>query len=557
MESKMSKITEVMEWNKINWKSVEDYILRMQIKIYHASKSNNVNRIRSLQNTLIRSYRARLLAVRKVSQDNSGKKTAGVDGVKSLTPKQRMQLAKSLRLTSKSNPLRRVQIPKSNGKIRNLGIPTMRDRATQALVKMALEPEWEAKFYPNSYGFRPGRSCHDAIKQIFNCTTQNREKVVWDADLAGCFDNINHEGLMKNLNNSSKKVKGQIMAWLKSGVTIGYGGKSEPTESGTPQGGVISPLLANIALNAIDWKFHKAYGKVADLIRYADDFVIIMKKGKEHKLTDIQNSVRCDLKHLAGLDINQEKSSVLTTVIGFEFLGFNIRQYPVGKYRSFKNNKSIPLGFVTLIKPSKKAISKHYRKCAEIIDKHEIMSKEALIDNLNPVIRGWCNYYKHVSSKKTFKDLDNKIFHKLLRMLKSKFAKTGMKKIVDKCFERIGNRKWAYGKLLQHCKIAIVRHVQVKTNQSPFDGNMKYWGQRMKKGYAGLTKRQQYLLTQQKGKCTFCNKEFKIGDVLEVDHIKPKSMGGTNDWGNLQLLHRHCHDSKTAHDLKMRRAKQG
>jgi RNA-directed DNA polymerase len=251
-------------WKTINWRKTERYVFKLQKRIYAASRRGDVKRVRKLQKILMRSWSNKVLSVRRVTQDNTGKKTAGVDGIKSLSPAARFELTKQLKLTGKSRPTRRVWIPKpGRDEKRPLGIPTIKDRALQAVVKAALEPEWEAVFEPNSYGFRPGRSCHDAIKQIKNCI-QGEAKFVLDADIAKCFDRINHEKLLQKLKNKGK-VRQQIKAWLKSGV-IDQGAFTATSVSeaglrlrgtGTPQGGVISPLLANIALHGLEEMFQQ------------------------------------------------------------------------------------------------------------------------------------------------------------------------------------------------------------------------------------------------------------------------------------------------------------
>jgi RNA-directed DNA polymerase len=341
------------EWRLINWRKLERRVFKLQKRIYRASQRGDIKALRKLQKMLMKSWSARALAVRRVTQDNQGKKTAGVDGLKSLTPKQRLDLVTKLRLGTKASPTRRVWIPKpGTEEKRPLGIPTMNDRALQALVKLALEPEWEARFEPNSYGFRPGRSCHDAIGAIFN-SIRYKAKYVLDADIAKCFDRINQEKLLEKL-NTFPTLRQQVRSWLKAGVMDGK--ELFPTSEGTPQGGVISPLLANIALHGMEQRIKEYVGSLkyldenkknrmdsVSLIRYADDFVILHKD-----LTVVQGcqELISDWLKDMGLELKPSKTRLAHTLNqvenekpGFNFLGFNIRQFPAGKYRSGKKHK--------------------------------------------------------------------------------------------------------------------------------------------------------------------------------------------------------------------------
>jgi RNA-directed DNA polymerase len=278
------------EWTTIPWQKLERYVYRLQKRIYKAKQRSDTRAVRGLKRMLIRSKAAKTLAVRQVTQDNRGKRTAGIDGVKNLGPKERLAMTTTLSLNGKAAPVRRVGIPQpGRTEKRPLGIPTMVDRARQAFAKMVLEPEWEAVFEPNSYGCRPGRGCHDAIEQIH--TVMRKEKYVLEADIQGCFDNINHEALLHKINDPA--LRPLLKGWLKAGIMDQ--GVFQETDRGTPQGGVISPLLANIALHGLeedtrnalqsvlkqaDKPAHRAWARVRkqlQIVRYADDFVVMHK----------------------------------------------------------------------------------------------------------------------------------------------------------------------------------------------------------------------------------------------------------------------------------------
>jgi len=550
---------QTVEWKDINWRKLERVTFKLQKRIFRASERGDVKAVRKLQKTLINSWSAKCIAVRRVTQDNQGKNTAGVDGVKSLTPRQRLSLVGRLKLTGKVKPTRRVMIPKlGTTEIRPLGLPTIHDRALQALVKLALEPEWEAKFEPNSYGFRPGRSCHDAIEAIFININQ-KAKYVLDADISKCFDRINHKALISKM-QTYPTLSRQIKAWLKAGYMEGK--ELFPTKEGTPQGGVISPLLANIALHGMEERV-KQYAetlkgskrdnrRTLSLIRYADDFVIIHENlGVVQKCQEIIADWLNDL----GLELKPSKTKITHTLnevngnTGFEFLGFHIQHHKVGNYRCAKNRYGTPLGFKTLITPSKTKIKTHLAKIAEVIDTHKNAPQATLISKLNPIIRGWSNYYSTVVSKKTFSKVDHLTYDKL-RAWARKRGKGDINK--DKYWRTVGNRNWCFStedglELITHDSTPIFRHTKVKGEASPFDGDWIYWSKRRGE-YPETPTRVSKLIKKQKGICSHCGLYFSSTDIVEVDHTKPISLGGKDTLENLQLLHRHCHDTKTAND---------
>ncbi|WP_293163520.1 group II intron reverse transcriptase/maturase [Okeania sp. SIO2C9] len=557
-------INPVLKWKDINWKRVEKSVFKLQKLIYKASSRGELRKMHRYQKLLLKSYYARLLAVRRVTQDNQGKKTAGIDGIKNLPPIQRLNLVNLLASRHlKASPTRRVYIPKpGRDEKRPLGIPTMYDRALQALVKLGMEPEWEARFEPNSYGFRPGRSTHDAIEAIY-LSINKKSKYVLDADISKCFDRINHDALLRKLGQTPYRQL--IKQWLRAGVFDNN--QFSSTMEGTPQGGVISPLLANIALHGMEERLME-FAKTLDikdnrgrqigqrdkmkslsLIRYADDFVILHE---DIKVVLKAKAVIQEWLNQVGLELKPEKTKIAHTLEehegnkpGFDFLGFTIRQW---------NIKTTKKEFKTLIKPSSKSIKTHYRKLADICNSHKTAPTEALISKLNPVIRGWANYYSAAISKEIFQKLDFLLWKRLWRWASRRHPNKPAKWVKDKYFPRYKEtRDWILNDgeyiLNQHSDVPIISHIKVKGNKSPYDGDWTYWSSRIGK-HPGVRKEVTTLLKRQKNKCAFCGLTFRPNDLLEVDHIKPKSEGGDNTYENKQLLHRHCHDTKTALDKK-------
>ncbi len=436
----------------------------------------------------------------------------------------------------------------------------MRERATQALAKAALEPEWEAKFERNSFGFRPGRSAHDAISSIFNYV-RYKPKYVLDADISKCFDRINHQKLLAKV-NTYPKLRRQLKAWLKAEIVDYVKHERTPNTKGTPQGGVISPLLSNIALHGLESHIKQTWGfKEVALIRYADDFVILHHKLE--KVQKCQTMVSNWLKEY-GLELNTEKTRIKHTLEmfgknkpGFDFLGFNIRQYKVGKCKSGKNTIGEKLGFKTIIKPSEESVRRHYQKIADTVKRLNAAPQHKLISELNPIIRGWCNYFKTVCSKETFNDLTRLTYLRIRRWADRRHSKKSKTWVSNKYWKTVKDDNWVFkstGKyetaLIKHAKIEITRHTKVEGELSPYNGKTLYWGKRMS-NHPEMKKSVANLLRKQKGRCNWCGLPFQEGDKLENDHIKPVKAGGSNKLDNRQLLHKHCHDIKTKSDLKV------
>jgi RNA-directed DNA polymerase len=535
-------------WNTLCWKKIERVVFKLQKRIYRAQLRGNGTIVRKLQRLLMKSRSAKLLAVRRVSQDNRGKNTAGVDGVKALPPAERLELADTLSLNSRAQPVRRVRIPKpGTEEMRPLGIPTIHDRALQAVVKLALEAQWEACFEPNSYGFRPGRSAWDAIGAIYVRINQ-KAKWVLDADIAQCFDRIDHNALLSKM-HTSPTLRRQVRAWLKAGVMDT--GELFPTEEGTPQGGTLSPLLANIALHGLEESIKRAFPRqrhTPAVIRYADDLVVLHPD--RQAIEQCQALIAGELKGM-GLELKPSKTRIVHTlqddagVVGFDFLGCHIRQYPVSTTR---------LGFKTLIKPSPKSVHRHHRRIREVMAQHKTARQASLILALNPVIRGWSRYCSTIGSQETFKKTDRKLLNRVRAWIKRRHPNKSRTTAARQYWKRAGGKLQfsppnSSLRLRVHRETRIKRHVKVQSHRSPYDGDWVYWSKRLGRHPEAST-RVATLLKRQHGQCPRCGLHYRAGDVLEVDHIIPTEYGGKDGYDNWQLLHGHCHDEKTAEDRR-------
>jgi RNA-directed DNA polymerase len=468
-----------------------------------------------------------------------------VDGVALLTPKQRLMLSESLSdLTNwTADPIRRTYISKGleTDEQRGLGIPTMRDRAMQALVKLAMEPEWEAQFEPNSYGFRPGRSAQDAIQAIFLGICR-KPKYALDADIEKCFDRINHKALVEKL-NAIQPITRLVWAWLRAGI-VDKGRLLFP-EEGTPQGGVLSPLLANVALHGLEQALISAVPRKCwvKVVRYADDVVVLCADLETLiKLKEVTETWLAEM----GLRLKPSKTRITHTLnecegnIGFDFLGFNVRQYRVGKYRTWLY-RGKP-GYKTLIRPSKAAVKRQLCKVRAVIHQHRGAPQSALISDLNPMIRGWALYYRNFVAKRTFGWMDDQVYRKLRKWAVYRHRRKSHKQSFRRYWQRQGGR-WNFSDgtstLARYESTPIVRHIKVKGDRSPYDGDWVYWGLRLGRDPTkpGRVIR---LLKRQGGRCVLCGLRFMVDDITEVHHWDGDRTN--NRYANLVLLHGHCHD---------------
>jgi RNA-directed DNA polymerase len=463
-----------IRWDVIHWPTIHDQVRRLQVRIAKAAGEGDFGRVKALQWILTHSWHAKMWAVRRVTT-NKGAKTPGVDGVTWRTGKKKVAAAMALKRHGYSpQPLRRIYIPKSNGKLRPLGIPTMHDRAMQALLALALEPVAEVLADKNSYGFRQRRSTADAVSQLFIALgKKSSAQWVLDADIKACFDRISHDWLIANIPMDTKTLR----AWLKAGFVDQY--TFHHTDAGTPQGGIISPILANMALDGLEEKIHQAVprkGAKVNLVRYADDFVITA--ATRELLEDTILPVVVEFLATRGLAISPEKTHTVHIEQGFDFLGFNVRKYD-GRLS---------------IRPAKKNVLSFMRSIREFIRSQVGAPTAGLLARLNAKIRGWGNYYRHVISSKTFSRLDWQIAQALTRWIRRRHKKSKTWNWRRKHYYRQIQNTWLFSTtyrladgririldLFQLSSIKWSPHIKVRATAHAFDPDQDAYYARRKR----------------------------------------------------------------------------
>jgi RNA-directed DNA polymerase len=541
---------ETAEWFAIDWQAIHRNVRRLQVRIVQATKANRWNKVKALQRLLTHSYSGKVLAVRRVTENN-GKETPGVDGEIFDTPEKKTQAVHALKRRGyHAQPLRRVYIPKSDGKtMRPLGIPTMIDRAQQALHLLALDPVVETKADRNSYGFRQKRSCADAIEQCFKAlATAPTTQWILEADVRSCFDKISHDWLLAHV----PMDRTMLQQWLKSGFMEKC--ILHETLGGTPQGGIVSPALANCTLDGLESllkdKFpsrerFKSLGGLTPsvhLARYADDFVIT-SKSKDLLKEEVKPLVEQFLRE-RDLELSSTKTVITHVEKGFDFLGQNVRRYPNGKL---------------LIKPSKKNVKTFLDRIRTTIKAALGRSAADLIKELNPKTRGWANYHRHVVSKRTFAHVDNAIFHRLWQWARRRHPKKSTEWLKEKYFERHRGHDWSFFgetcddegqpsrvRLYRASSTPIKRHLKVQSDANPYDPAYETYfeqreGSHMLDSFRGSSKLR-FLWKEQDGLCTVCNTKITRITGWRIHYCAPRVMGGSNSAENLVLLHPECHD---------------
>jgi RNA-directed DNA polymerase len=541
--------SEAAEWYATDWQAIHQNVRRLQVRIAQATKVSRWGKVRALQRLLTHSYSGKVLAVRRVTE-NDGKKTPGVDQEIWDTPEMKIQAVHAFKRRGyQPQPLRRVYIPKSDGKtMRPLGIPTMKDRAQQALHLLALDPVVETTADKNSYGFRQQRSCADAIGQCFTTLSKTNPQWVLEGDIKSCFDRISHDWLLAHV----PMDRVILQKWLKAGYMEKH--VLHETTDGTPQGGIISPALANCALDGLErlltdkfpaWSRLKSLGDnraCVNLIRYADDFVIT-GRSKELLEGEIKPLVEQFLQE-RGLELSPAKTVITHVEKGFDFLGQNVRKYPNGKL---------------LIKPSKKNIKTFLDGIRGNIKAALGRSAADLIDWLNPKIRGWSNYHRHVVSKRVFGRVDYAIFNHLWQWARRRHSNKSSCWLKQKYFEQHGGNNWSFfgescdnegkpykARLLLASRTPIQRHVKIKSAANPYDPAHETYFEKREGDYMAETFRGtrtlRFLWKFQRGFCPVCNTRITRITGWLIHYCVRRVMGGSTSVENRVLLHPECHD---------------
>lgn len=559
----------IEKWEDVPHAQYVRDVFHLQRRIFSSSKQGNHELVHKLQRLLLSSTAAKCLAVHKVTEKNAGRDTAGIDGERGLTDAAKLRLATSLSLHHPVMAVKRVWIPKpGKNELRPLGIPTMKDRALQALIVLALEPEWEAKFTPGTYGFRKGYSTHDAIVTI-RSSIQQLPKWVLDADIEKFFDRVDHQALLSKL-NTFPALESAIRRILKAGIVDGS--VATRPEAGTPQGGPLSPLLANIVLSGLEtdlriatqtWETAKKRSRPIAMFTYADDLSVLHE---DREIIERSREFISDWLAKVGLNLHPKKTRIVHTLqtsesgqAGFDFLGHNIRQFHTGKYALKPFFKQVH----TQIGPSKGAVRRAYHELALIIQQmlaapnyRHCGSKRRvsiLLYRLNPKIRGWSNYYRHCNSKAAFSRLDHLVWHKIWKALRNFFRNKGRTWTVQTMLRYRG--KWQLncqdptGKtivLRLFAETSIQRHFPVQKGRSYYDGDALYWATRTG-AYPGLPTEVGKLLKSQRAHCPHCGQAFSRDERWSVLTNPAKE----KPW--LLLIHhqcesefRRCHDNANA-----------
>lgn len=549
----------VTDWHAIDWQQVNHHVRRLQARIVKATQEGRWNKVKALQRLLTHSFSGKALAVRRVTE-NQGKNTPGVDKVIWNTPQKKLNAVYSLRQRDyHPQPLRRIYIPKKNGKKRPLGIPVMKCRAMQALYLLALDPVSETTADPNSYGFRPQRSTADAIEQCFNALGKGwSPQWILEGDIKGCFDAISHDWLLAHI----PMEKAMLRKWLKAGYMEKH--VLHPTEEGTPQGGIISPVLANMTLDGLERLLRERYPKTTttgiaakvNFVRYADDF-IVTASSKEMLEQEIKPLIETFMKE-RGLELSQEKTCITHIEDGFDFLGQNVRKYKTGKR------------YKLLIKPAQKNVHAHLEKIRDIVKKNQTLPAWKLIVFLNPIIRGWAQYHQHVVSSEIFSSVDDAIYQRLRRWMKRRHPKKSNEWITKKYFKTHEGNNWIfYGevdgqeyRLAETARVPIKRHVKVKAEANPYNPEWEtYYEKRLDVHIADTMKGKRWLIhlwKEQNGICPMCQQQITKITGWHSHHIDWRSNGGSDTAENRVLLHPTCHQqlhSQGLHVEKPRPAK--